>query len=107
MNMDEDTIMVEKRRVINGMAKFGGDFIKALCIALGHADMNNTIKIKKAWHEEWYKYLNMNIQDERRSEVCPNCGGRIRFTYDLFEGFKTGEYCENWPENCEYANGEI
>ena len=54
-----EQIYIEKNTVAENMKKYGGSFAQALGVALSHADMWNTIKIKLSWPELWEEYLNL------------------------------------------------
>lgn len=53
-----EQIYIEKNIVAENMKKYGGSFAQALGVALSHADMWNTTKIKLTWPELWEEYLN-------------------------------------------------
>ena len=53
-----EQIYIEKNTVAENMKKYGGSFVQALGVALSHADMWNTTKIKLTWPELWEEYLN-------------------------------------------------
>ena len=53
-----EQIYIEKFTVAENMKKYGGSFAQALGVALSHADMWNTTKIKLTWPELWEEYLN-------------------------------------------------
>ena len=53
-----EQIYIEKNIVAENMKKYGGSFAQALGVALSHADMWNTTKIKLSWPELWEQYLN-------------------------------------------------
>lgn len=38
---------------------------------------------------------------------CPNCGGKLIYNRDPEEGTKLGEHCENWPDECTHAAGDV
>ncbi len=65
MSMD---IEAEKRFVCIGIEKYGGSFIKGIGQALSRADINNTIKIKLTWPDEWKYYLNVGIYNAVNNE---------------------------------------
>ena len=51
-------ILFEASIVSINMKRYGGSFVQALGVALSHADMWNTTKIKLTWPELWEEYLN-------------------------------------------------
>ena len=55
-----EQIYIEKNTVAENMKKYGGSFVQALGVALSHADMWNTTKIKLTWPELWEEYLNFD-----------------------------------------------
>ena len=55
---DLNLLYAQKFTVAENMKKYGGSFAQALGVALSHADMWNTIKIKLTWPELWEEYLN-------------------------------------------------
>lgn len=57
---DLNLFYAQKITVAGNMKKYGGSFVQALGVALSHADMWNTIKIKLSWPELWEKYLNFD-----------------------------------------------
>ncbi len=56
---DLETILNEKWVVQENMERYGGSFVKNLGIALVHADIKNTLKIREAFPEYWKTYLNL------------------------------------------------
>ena len=55
---DLNLLYAQKFTVAENMKKYGGSFVQALGVALSHADMWNTTKIKLTWPELWEEYLN-------------------------------------------------
>ena len=55
---DLNLLYEQKFTVAENMKKYGGSFAQALGVALSHADMWNTTKIKLTWPELWEEYLN-------------------------------------------------
>ena len=55
---DLNLLYAQKFTVSENMKKYGGSFAQALGVALSHADMRNTTKIKLTWPELWEEYLN-------------------------------------------------
>lgn len=53
-----ENLYKEAAIVQTNMERFGGSFAKHLSLALLHADIENTIKIKETWPELWKLYLN-------------------------------------------------
>jgi hypothetical protein len=49
----------EKYKVQLAMRTFGGSFFEFIGEALARADMNNTLKIKRTWAQEWKEYLEL------------------------------------------------
>lgn len=49
--------------VSENMQKYGGTFAQRLGSALGHADINNIMKIKNTWSDLWNTYLNWGNND--------------------------------------------
>lgn len=58
---DYERLMNEALIVSNAMQKYGGGFMEAIGIALTRADIHNIIRIKRAWPDEWNKYLKMEV----------------------------------------------
>ena len=56
---DLNLLYAQKFTVSENMKKYGGSFAQALGVALSHADMWNTTKIKLTWPELWEEYLNL------------------------------------------------
>lgn len=54
-----NNILEEQYFVSQAMIRYGGSFASNLGQALAHADINNTVKIKSTWPEEWQKYLDL------------------------------------------------
>lgn len=54
-----ENLEIEAWKVAEATEKFGGNFFKALGVALGYADMNNKVKIKDTWETEWNEYLEL------------------------------------------------
>ena len=50
----------EAMHVAKMMIRHGGGFVSHLGIALTHADMDNTSRIKEAFPEYWEQYNNMS-----------------------------------------------
>ena len=57
---DLNLLYAQKFTVSENMKKYGGSFAQALGVALSHADMWNTTKIKLTWPELWEEYLNFD-----------------------------------------------
>lgn len=64
-----EQIYIEKNIVAENMKKHGGSFAQALGVALSHADMWNTTKIKLTWPELWEEYLNFEKTKEQADET--------------------------------------
>lgn len=45
--------------VVDAMEKYGGSFVVALANAMRHADLTNFIKLKLAFNDYWFKYMDM------------------------------------------------
>lgn len=66
---DLSLLYAQKVIVAENMKKYGGSFAQALGIALSHADMWNTMKIKLSWPELWEEYLNFDKPKEQADET--------------------------------------
>lgn len=66
---DLNLLYEQKFTVAENMKKYGGSFVQALGVALSHADMWNTIKIKLSWPELWEEYLNFEKPKEQAAET--------------------------------------
>lgn len=54
---------LEKYRVAANMQNLGGSFVQSLGDTLWRADLNNALKIKRAFPEYWQQYLELE-EDE-------------------------------------------
>ncbi len=54
--------------VITAMRKYGGSFVKNLANAAEVADLNNLIKIKITWAEEWTQFKKLAETDKEKDQ---------------------------------------
>lgn len=64
-----ENLEIEAWKVAEATEKFGGNFFKALGVALRYADMNNKVKIKDTWETEWNEYLELYETGEQRDRA--------------------------------------